>query len=195
MNGNATDNIPSRDECMDLMEQYGMLPNIVDHSRQVMHVSLAIVDHLQNRAGIDREMVLAGALLHDITKTRSLETKERHDASGGVLLRERGYVRIAEIVEQHVVLREFNPHGDLEEREIVFYADKRVMHDKVVTLDERVADLLQRYGKTEEIRRRILENLRSVYAVEDKIARFLNTDIDLAMKRYFAGIGQAGGSP
>ncbi len=195
MNRNATDNIPSRDECMDLMEQYGMLPNIVDHSRQVMHVSLAIVDHLQNRAGIDREMVLAGALLHDITKTRSLETKERHDASGGVLLRERGYVRIAEIVEQHVVLREFNPHGDLEEREIVFYADKRVMHDKVVTLDERVADLLQRYGKTEEIRRRILENLRSVYAVEDKIARFLNTDIDLAMKRYFAGIGQAGGSP
>jgi len=176
---------------MDLMDQYGMLPNIVDHSRQVMHVSLAIVDHLQNRAGIDRERVLAGALLHDITKTRSLETKERHDASGGALLRERGYVRIAEIVEQHVVLRDFNPHGDLEEREIVFYADKRVMHDKVVTLDERIADLLQRYGKTEEIHRRILENLSSVYAVEDKIARFLKTDIDLAMKRYFAGMGQA----
>jgi putative nucleotidyltransferase with HDIG domain len=191
MNGNATNNIPSRDECMDLMEEYGMLPNIVEHSRQVMHVSLAIVEQLQNRAGIDRERVLAGALLHDITKTRSLKTKERHDASGGVLLRERGYVRIAEIVEQHVVLRDFNPHGDLEEREIVFYADKRVMHDKVVTLDERIADLIQRYGKTEEIRRRILENLSSVYAVEDKIARALNTDIDLAMKRYFAGMGQA----
>ncbi len=191
MNGNATNNIPSRDECIDLMEEYCMLPNIVEHSRQVMHVSLAIVEQLQNRAGIDRERVLAGALLHDITKTRSLKTKERHDASGGVLLRERGYVRIAEIVEQHVVLRDFNPHGDLEEREIVFYADKRVMHDKVVTLDERIADLIQRYGKTEEIRRRILENLSSVYAVEDKIARALNTDIDLAMKRYFAGMGQA----
>jgi hypothetical protein len=60
-----------------------------------------------------------------------------------------GFTSIAEIVEQHVVLQNLNPQGRLEEREIIYYADKMVMHDKIVTIEERVHDLIQRYGKAE----------------------------------------------
>ena len=59
----------------------------------------------------------------------------------GALLQEMGFISVAAIVEQHVVLTNFNPRGALDEREVVFYADKRVMHDRIVTLDERVEDL------------------------------------------------------
>ena len=177
------DRIPSREECDELMAKYSMLPNIVAHSQQVMRVSLAITDNLKNGVSINRDLVMAAALLHDITKTRSLKTREPHDQSGGELLRELGFASIGEIVKQHVILLDFNPKGRLEEREIINYADKRVMHDRVVSLAERVQDLIQRYGVTEEIKSRIKQNESLVIAIEKKIAGFIVIDLDVAIQR------------
>jgi len=175
------DRIPGLAECEALMAQYTMLPNIVRHSFQVMRVALAIADNLADGISVNRDAVIAGALLHDITKTRSLQTKERHAASGGTLLRELGYPVIAEMVEQHVVL-DLNPTGPIVEKEIVYYADKRVMHDEIVTFEERVQDLLIRYGKTDEIRNLILQNLQQVILVERKLNSFMKIDIHDAIK-------------
>ena len=177
------DRIPSREECDELMAKYSMLPNIVAHSQQVMRVSLAITDNLKNGVSINRDLVMAAALLHDITKTRSLKTREPHDQSGGELLRELGFASIGEIVKQHVILLDFNPKGRLEEREIINYADKRVMHDRIVSLTERVQDLIQRYGATEEIKSRIKQNESLVIAIEKKIAGFIVIDLDIAIQR------------
>jgi len=182
MTENITDRIPTRLECEELMAKHSMLPNIVLHSRQVMRVSIAITDNLKDGLSINRDIVIAAAMLHDITKTRSLETKERHAASGGALLRELGFGRIAGIVEQHVILSNLNLKGRLEEVEIVYYADKRVMHDKIVTLDERVHDLIRRYATTEEIRDQILKNRALAFAVERKIAGFMKMDIRDALE-------------
>ena len=33
---------------------------------------------------------------------------------------------------------------------IVYYADKRVNHDRIVTLDERMVYILERYGRNQE---------------------------------------------
>ena len=177
-----SDTIPSREECNELMEKYSMLPNIVEHSIQVMHVSLAITDNLKSGVFVNRDMVVAAALLHDITKTRSLVTKERHDTSGGELLRELGFPLIAEIVEQHVIIQNINLEGRLEEREIVYYADKRVLHDTIVTINERLLDLMERYGTGEEIRNMILQNKSQVLTVERKIASFMKIDVDQAIQ-------------
>ena len=182
-----SDRIPSREECDKLMVRYSMRPHIVAHSIQVMHVSLAITDNLKNGVAVNRDLIIAAALLHDITKTRSLKTKERHDISGGELLRKMGFKSIAEIVEQHVVLQNLNPQGRLEEREIIYYADKRVMHDKIVTIEERVHDLLQRYGNTEQIERLIHQNKKLVLAVGNKIAGFMKIDIHRAIEGINAG--------
>ncbi len=179
---NNTDRIPGLAECEELMARYAMLPNIVEHSFQVMRVALAITDNLVDGVSINRDMVIAGALLHDITKTRSLQTKERHAASGGALLRELGFPLIAEIVEQHVVI-DLNPAGPIVEKEIVYYADKRVMHDKIVTFEERVQDLLIRYGKTNEIYNLILQNLQHVTSVEQKLNSFMKIDIHDAIRK------------
>ena len=179
----SADRIPSQEECYELMAKYCMLPNIIEHSLQVMRVSLVITDNLKSGVYVNRNMVIAAALLHDITKTRALETRERHDQSGGELLRELGFASVSEIVEQHVILLDFNPLGKLEEREIINYADKRVMHDRIVSLAERAEDLIQRYGITEEIKSLIQQNVRNAYAVEKKIAGFMTVDLDSAIKR------------
>jgi len=179
----STDRIPSREECDELMAKYRMLPNIIAHSRQVMRVSLAITDNLRNGVSINRNLVMAAALLHDITKTRSLRTREHHDQSGGELLRELGFASVGEIVKQHVILLDFNPQDKLEEREIVNYADKRVMHDRIVSLAQRVEDLVQRYGITEEIKNRIRQNESNTYAIEKKIADSMTVGLDSAIQK------------
>lgn len=179
---NKTDRIPTRAECEALMVKYSMLPNIVEHSFQVMRVALAITDNLKDSVSVDRDVVIAGALLHDITKTRSIKTKEKHAVSGGRLLRELGFQRIAEIVEEHIITKNLNLEGMPEEKEIVCYADKRVTHEKIVTIEERIHDLMQRYGETEEIRNQILQNMKQVVAVEQKLNRFMKVDIHDAIR-------------
>lgn len=164
------------------MQKYEMLPNIREHSIQVRNVSAALVDHLRDDVPIDRELVLCGALLHDIAKTRTIETRElRHDLIGGEMLRELDLEPLAVICESHVFLENFQIDGPLEEREIVFYADKRVKHDVVVSLDERVDDLAKRYGKNDKIKEMIRKNKTFVLRIEEKIERFITTKIDEAL--------------
>lgn len=173
---------PSEEKCLEIMQKYEMLPNIREHSIQVRNVSAALVDHLRDDVPIDRELVLCGALLHDIAKTRTIETRElRHDLIGGEILRELDLEPLAVICESHVFLENFQIDGPLEEREIVFYADKRVKHDVVVSLDERVDDLAKRYGKNDKIKEMIRKNKTFVLRIEEKIERFMTTKIDEAL--------------
>ena len=48
--------------------------------------------------------VMAGALLHDITKTKSIQTRENHALTGQELLENLGYARIGKIVGCHVLM-------------------------------------------------------------------------------------------
>ncbi|TAL37111.1 MAG: HDIG domain-containing protein [Spirochaetes bacterium] len=173
--------VPTIRECDALIARYRMLPNILGHSRQVMRVSLAIADNLKEGIAVDRALVAASALLHDITKTRSIETRERHDETGAALLRELGFPRVAAIVEQHVVFQGFDPGGRVEEREIVYYADKRVMHENIVTIEERVRDLVERYGKTQEIVELITSNREMVLRLEAKLEGAMRVSMDEAI--------------
>jgi len=169
--------IPTVKECYALMKCYFMLPNIVAHSEQVARVAAAIMDHLKDGSCVSREAVIAACLLHDITKTRSLQTRERHDVSGGQLLAELGFPAIGMMVEEHVILQDFQPWGNLLDKEIVYYADKRVMHDRIVTVEERVADLIIRYGATEDRVQSINSNAKQICQLEVKIRRFMTTDL------------------
>ncbi|NTW77538.1 MAG: HDIG domain-containing protein [Syntrophaceae bacterium] len=169
--------IPTVEECYGLMNSYAMLPNIVAHSQQVARVAAAIMDHLKDDTDIHRAAVITACLLHDITKTRSLQTREPHDISGGRLLAELGFPTIGSMVEEHVVLKDFQAEGELLAKELVFYADKRVMHDRIVTVEERVDDLIVRYGTTEERVRLITSNFEQLCRLEEKISRFVTSDI------------------
>ncbi len=183
------DRVPSVEECRRLIAEHGMLPNIIKHSEQVMRVAASIVDDLEDGTTVDRGLTVASALLHDITKTRALETKERHDESGGALVRALGMECVAEIIEQHVYLKDFDPEGPLLEKEIVYYADKRVMHDTVVSLDERVEDLVRRYGTTPERVALIRKNLEYARVVEAKIERRMKTGMRAALGHTERGDG------
>jgi len=165
-----TMNIPSRKESLGIICRAEMLEHIAAHSLQVCRVALVITDLLnREKTMLNRELVQAGALLHDITKTRSLKTGERHAETGGRFLCELGYPEVGELVRQHVRLDHFDFHSPVNEAEIVNYADKRVLHDQIVPLQKRMEYILHRYGTTPEIRIRLEQIGQEAKSQEKKI--------------------------
>jgi putative nucleotidyltransferase with HDIG domain len=166
--------IPTQEECFQLILHMEMLENIVAHSFRVCQVATLLADELiEADVVVNRELVRASALLHDITKTRSIKTGERHADTGGQVLREQGYPEVGCIIEQHVVLNVCRPDEPLSEAEIVNYADKRVLHDQVVPLQNRLAYILERYGLDEERRKRIRFMWEQTEQLEAKLFRRL----------------------
>lgn len=153
------------------MEKYGMLGNIRDHSIMVEKVATAIARELRNgRVAISLEKVTAGALMHDIAKTPCLHSSGDHAAEGRAICIENDLHEIADIVGEHVRLRGYGSTSPIGEKEIVYYADKRVNHDAIVSLDERLAYLIERYGRNEEyILQRIRGNFDQCRALEERL--------------------------
>jgi uncharacterized protein len=169
--------VPTREECLRLMGEYGMLENIIAHSLEVAKVALFISTELNKRGQrISLNLVEAASLLHDLTKTECLKTKQDHAKTGSQLLKEIGYERVGEVVGQHIWLgREVDPLS-ISEEEIVNYADKRVMHDHIVSLEERFNDLKDRYGRDQRAIDYLDRMEREIYGIEHKIFFILQID-------------------
>lgn len=148
--------IPDRKMCYHLIREMAMPDHIICHSLQVCRVALMLVRELAGQVpSLNRQLVQASALLHDITKSRSFTTGEKHTDSGHELLAELGYPEVGNIIRQHVKLDTYTKNGALSEANIVNYADKRVLHDRIVSLDERMEYILSHYGTTDEYRTRL----------------------------------------
>jgi len=163
--------IPSTEECYQYMDLYGMLDHIRDHSMMVEKIANIITRGLQGSGmSLSVRMVGAGALLHDIGKTLCLNSTDDHAAKGKEICLQNHLDEIADIVNEHVTLRDYNQNKDITEKEIVYYADKRVKHDKVVSLEERRTYIIDRYAKgREDIRVLIEKNFKICKEVEKQI--------------------------
>jgi uncharacterized protein len=160
--------IPTREECFSLMSQHGSLDHIVSHCTAVAKVALFLSGELNKRGQtIDLRLIEAASLLHDLTKTECLKTKEDHARTASECLKGLGYERVGQIVAEHVVLSGEKDQSRISEEEIVNYADKRVQHDRIVLLRERFRDLKDRYGKNE----RSLELLDALEQATSKVER------------------------
>jgi putative nucleotidyltransferase with HDIG domain len=158
--------IPSIAQCLALMERYGMFDNIRAHSLTVARVAeMLLAGMAATRAKgaelPDTDLVLAGALLHDIAKTLCLGNECDHARKGREICLKLGYPAIGEIVREHVRLKDFSidryAQGIFFAKEIVYYADKRVRHESVVSLDERKAYIMERYGNNDQQRHLAIE--------------------------------------
>jgi putative nucleotidyltransferase with HDIG domain len=169
--------IPTRDECLRLMSQYGMLDNIIHHSIEVARIALFLSTELNKRGQrIDLGLVEAASLLHDVTKTVCFKTKENHAQTGSQVLKEMGYERVGEVVAEHVVLSKKKDPLLVSEEEVVNYADKRVQHDRIVSLEERFSYLMDRYGKSEKDFGQLEQLKKTTFEIETKIFSILEID-------------------
>jgi len=174
---------PSADRCLEFFRRYRMLDNIRAHSLQVARVAMTLTDGLEKAARTvqlpRKDLVLAGALLHDIAKTPCLNGGCDHARAGAEICIKHGYPEIAEIVEQHVILKDYDPtrycRGEFSALEIVYYADKRVRHDEIVSLDERLEYIVDRYSRNNpELQESIRINFERCVRLEGCLFKFLD---------------------
>ncbi|MEZ0344459.1 MAG: HD domain-containing protein [Caldimicrobium sp.] len=150
------------DLAYELLRKEEVPEHIIRHSEKVALIALFLGCFLKERGEpIDLNLLTCAALLHDIKKMESIKTGMNHALSGYKLMKNLGFERAGEIIYAHIFFKAPKPGAPISEEEIVFYADKRVKHDEIVTLKERFKDLRERYGRTFKslIRMTLLEEM------------------------------------
>ncbi len=166
---------PDEKGCLALLEKHKMPAHIVRHSRMVWAVGRIIGEGLSGRQhDIDMNLLRASCLLHDIGKYPSILVGTMfHDRKGQEILVEEGLPVVGRIVARHVILGDRD--GDpVKEPHVLFYADKRVVHDELVTLEGRFDYLFRTYAKTRRAQEMLQIMKDQTVALEKKIFTLLD---------------------
>jgi HD superfamily phosphodiesterase len=130
--------IPTIEQCYELLKRHKTPDHIIRHCEAAASLAVEIAKKLSAQGTkVDIDFVQRGCLLHDVLR---LTGKGHEDAAAEILKHE--YPELALAIRKHAYLsiidEEMNPRT-IEEK-IIYYADKRVMHDKVVSLIERLEE-------------------------------------------------------
>ncbi len=178
--------VPNKEQCVALWDKYGMLQNIRAHSELVAEFARAMARRINEVCpnSVNEDFVYAAGMLHDIAKTWTVRNGGSHQQIGSSIIRmETNDFLLASCVLHHVIwpweegilsLENNILHPPL----IIAYADKRVMHDNIVSLDKRFSDLFERYATTEEIRKNIQINFDQAKKMELCLSKKMEFDLN-----------------
>ena len=132
--------IPGREDCMEILTWFRTPPDTVAHCEAVARTALELAAGYNASGGtLNLRLVRAGALLHDLAKGHP-----DHARAGEAVLRALECPAVAAVVGAHTDL----PSGalsPLDERAVVYYADKVTRGTQTVTLEERFSPALDRF--------------------------------------------------
>lgn len=165
--------LPSEEDIALWQKEMELPLHIVAHCKAVAELAEKLGMHLTTQGHIVRLAALKRAgLVHDLLRfvdflpgAAHVEEKSeepavwqdmkkkyegmRHEPACAKFLQEKGYGALAQIVEVHGL--RLPPHSRRTvEQKLLYYADKRVKLDTVVSLDERFTDFQERYGSSDE---------------------------------------------
>ncbi|MBU0757934.1 MAG: hypothetical protein KKF44_07725 [Nanoarchaeota archaeon] len=153
-------NLPSRQECLDMLKKEHTPDNIIRHVLLIEKISVFLGEKLIEKGEeIDVDLVSRGALLHDLKKWDEIKggKKGSHGIDAHDALKKK-YPKLAIVVKKHM-LNEILDGFDSWEEKIVHYADRRVNHDYMVTIDERFEYFRTRYPAKDESQRKKIYGL------------------------------------
>jgi putative nucleotidyltransferase with HDIG domain len=144
--------LPSRRQCFELLNKHEVPGLVQRHSVVVSNVALYLAQKLKE-SGLDVNirLVEGASLLHDIAKIKTLNDKNplSHCEEGKRIILEEGLdPRLADIIEKHCLPYILDSRLKTWEEKIIYYADKRVNHETIVSLDERFRYLRRRYPQS-----------------------------------------------
>ncbi|MHC1610768.1 MAG: TIGR00295 family protein [Candidatus Methanospirareceae archaeon] len=146
-----------RSECIRLLRAVGCNEGIIKHCNAVAELALEIARRHRNT--VNEELILRGALLHDIGRTRSHGVD--HGFVGGEIARELGLEEsLVRIIQRHVgagiTAEEAKEVGlppvdlipETMEEKIVAHADNLIDSGKRTGIEDAIADLKSKLGET-----------------------------------------------
>ena len=115
-----------------LYQKYQTPQQVIRHMRKVAEVADRLMDGMKMCGS--RVRVMQACLLHDLCRA-----EKQHARVSAEVIRKEGYPAIAALVAVHhqTAYSEREAQGPLTEAELLFYADKRVQEDVLVSVEER----------------------------------------------------------
>jgi len=133
--------LPGETRCAQILAGRAAPPELVAHSRAVAAVATALAAALnEHDQHLCLQLLTAAALLHDVARA-----EPDHAVAGAVVLESLGYPRVAAVVRRHMDLGA-DGGEDVGEAEVLFLADKLVLGERVVTLEDRFAPRLREFA-------------------------------------------------
>lgn len=172
--------VPSDTQCTEYWARYSMFDNIAEHSLEVARVATFIARRAKDLGmSVDIPTIRASALLHDIAKSYCIMHGGNHSQLGGAWTMElTGNPAIASGVTHHVFWPfEMDINKYLTPLAVI-YADKRVRHNSIVTIESRFQDLVKRYGVNDYIRKRIEITRAQAVELENLLSDTLEVDLN-----------------
>lgn len=141
-------------EIISLYDEFQTPERVRAHAKCVAWIAVRIANNLI-KAGkiIDKDLVYTWGMLHDLVRYidfpeidnefwLKVKMKYRwlhHSQAGWRILEEKGYLEIANVIAHHGAYQIYVEFNTIEEK-IVYFADKLGLHDKEVTIEERMKD-------------------------------------------------------
>jgi len=164
--------LPTREQCLEMAKEYHVPVHILRHSLSVAKLAVFLAERLKEKGvTIDVDLVERACLLHDIVRVcdfNQLDCKEfgqniaeqdkakweeiraryggiGHEDAAYDILREE-YPALALTIKKHryTAMLDEAEKPDTWEEKLVYYADMRVMHDRIVPLEERLKEAHKR---------------------------------------------------
>ena len=160
--------IPTKKQCLKILEQYKIPQKIVDHSELVTEVCVFIAENIIRKGQtVNLEMLKAAAMLHDLDKIIIGTDYKKHGSITANILTKQGMGEICSPIIKHslghISIQDMKP--ETIEEKILFYADK-ICTDKLMSLEERGLDWIQRDPGSKDL---ILSKLPLVANLENEI--------------------------
>lgn len=159
--------VPSRKYCLNLLRKNNP-ENIIKHCLKVNQAAVRIAKALKRKGiNVNVRLVDKASLLHDVDKFGEIKFGRGYKKAEKMLAG-KGFKRVAEIIGKTALSNIVEGNLENWEEKIVFLADKRVKHDRIVSLNERFKYLEKRYGSTS---REFMKKIRKAKPLTERLQK------------------------
>jgi molybdenum cofactor cytidylyltransferase len=181
----AREDIPTDAECAAICARLKVSRQVIAHSRLVAELARTLAVHL-NGAGLalNLPLILAAGRLHDIARGQP-----NHAGAGAQLLADMGYPRVGAVVAKHMDIQ--SGGRSLQEADLIYFADKCVEEDRLVSLEERFTRSVDRYADRPDILKTIRKRQDDAQHIGKRIEAVLRRPLDEVIRRHERSIRAA----
>ncbi|MEG0392290.1 MAG: HD domain-containing protein [Anaerovoracaceae bacterium] len=168
----------SREECFQLLKDYGTPEHVIAHCRAVAKVATTLGMKLKEKGvNLDLNLIESSALLHDIARV-----EPEHEKVAAAFLEKKGYPEQARIIALHMHYSAFHEVFQIDETDLVCLGDRVCKEDRYVGVEERMAYILNKAKDNPKAVEIIKIKKRELQEFVSKIEAFLGCSLDQLMK-------------
>ena len=181
----SRESIPTEEECDAVCSGLKVSWQVTAHSRVVAELARTLAV-LLNRAGLalGLPLIVAAGRLHDIARGQP-----DHAGAGARLIAEMGYPRVGAVVAKHMDIQSHGPSVD--EADLIYFADKCVEEDRLVSLEERFERSMSRYADRPHILKKIVSRFDEAKNIGKRIEALLGQPVGDIVRRFERSIRAA----